>query len=125
MEEQRKIVEGADALLNLAGITTYNTRKRTSPYDDVHNAKQQCAESVAPYRPRLVRKDKNVAVSSKASISSSGTSQPLTTGGLANNKTGGPGKGGLGENKKAPKSRTTNPSHRRLRKKLEKKRIRV
>lgn len=27
-EEQRKIVEGADALLNLAGIRTYNTRKR-------------------------------------------------------------------------------------------------
>lgn len=41
MEEQRKIAEGADALLNLAGITT---GQASSP-----NAK-------TPFRPRMLRK---------------------------------------------------------------------
>lgn len=45
VEEQRKIAEGADALLNLAGITTLNSLPATP-------LKRQNA----PFRPRLLRK---------------------------------------------------------------------
>lgn len=69
IEEQRKIVEGADALLNLAGITTYNTRKRSlSTSEEQQRNVRQCTEQPS-YRPRLLRKEKNSKVNCKESIS--------------------------------------------------------
>lgn len=98
MEEQRKIVEGADALLNLAGITTYNTRKRSLSISDEqhqqqiliqhqqqqqqqhhhhhhHNQPQEQRELQQQqqrqqplYRPRLLRKEKITKVNCKESI---------------------------------------------------------
>lgn len=70
MEEQRKIVEGADALLNLAGITTYNTRKRSLTLDEQRNVKQQCVEAMPGHRARLQRKEKAASVNCKESINS-------------------------------------------------------
>lgn len=71
MEEQRKIVEGADALLNLAGITTYNTRKRSLSCSEEQQQQQRntkhCPEQ-SSYRPRLLRKEKTSKVNCKESI---------------------------------------------------------
>lgn len=69
IEEQRKIVEGADALLNLAGITTCNMRKRSSSIDEQRNLKQQCVEPMPTLRSRSLRKEKATSVNFKESIS--------------------------------------------------------
>lgn len=65
VEEQRKIVEGADALLNLAGIKTptQNAKKRAASSAVVgdeqrpRNAKQSCHEPF-PGRPQVARRDR-------------------------------------------------------------------
>lgn len=44
-EERRKIVEGADALLNLAGITTRRLRKRSSSVECI-DAKRECTDTL-------------------------------------------------------------------------------
>lgn len=44
-EERRKIVEGADALLNLAGITTRRLRKRSSSLECI-DAKRECTDTL-------------------------------------------------------------------------------
>ena len=49
IEEQRKIAEGADALLNLAGIAT-NLREEPSPQLQITKKPN------TPFRPRLLRK---------------------------------------------------------------------
>lgn len=50
IEEQRKIAEGADALLNLAGITTH---LRQAPVPQLPVTKKL---PNTPFRPRLLRK---------------------------------------------------------------------
>lgn len=44
-EERRKIVEGADALLNLAGINTRRLRKRSSSVECI-DAKRECTDTL-------------------------------------------------------------------------------
>lgn len=44
-EERRRIVEGADALLNLAGITTRRLRKRSSSVECI-DVKRECTETL-------------------------------------------------------------------------------
>lgn len=82
MEEQRKIVEGADALLNLAGIktTAHNTKKRVASSilgdEQRHrNAKRSCTEQSSLCGPLVVRKDGfSTDVNSRKSITFANTS---------------------------------------------------
>lgn len=62
VEEQRKIAEGADALLNLAGITTNNSNhhlngNKRSKNGFIPSKKLKMNEEPnEPFRPRLLRK---------------------------------------------------------------------
>lgn len=76
IEEQRKIVEGADALLNLAGIrtTAHNTRKRVAS-SVLDNEQRLHNEQSSLYKPLVVRKDGfSTGVNSRKSINFTDTS---------------------------------------------------
>lgn len=128
MEEQRKIVEGADALLNLAGIktTAHNTRKRvaSSEFDAEQrprNAKHSCQEQSMLYKPLVVRKDGfSSDVNSRKSITytdmSAYSNSPNNDGNISN------GHEPTNVHRIRPRSRATAVKNQTQRKKFEKKR---
>lgn len=137
IEEQRKIVEGADALLNLAGITTCNMRKRSSTIYEQRNLKQQCVEPMPTLRSKSLRKEKATSVNFKESISMHNHLNQMyedenldSENNNDNNDDSDSTKCSFNnriiENKsRTLKSRTTVTSSRRLRKKIEKKRFKM
>ncbi|XP_065210217.1 forkhead box protein N3-like isoform X2 [Planococcus citri] len=130
-EEQRKIVEGADALLNLAGITTtssYNMRKRSlSSSEDQQRSVKHCPEQTS-YRPRLLRKEKTSKVNCKESISTETyeTSNEVTNYyTISKSSSNENGDSAETDKSKFQNSRTAVTNGRKPRKKLEKKKARM
>lgn len=124
MEERRKIVEGADALLNLAGITTYNTRKRSMSVVEEQqlNAKLPAMESSTEFEQRLkpAHKEKSsmklyddVDRDEDANDSSDASSKRSSNVNSHEERT------------RTQKNRVTVASNRRLRRKVDKKRFKV
>lgn len=130
-EEQRKIVEGADALLNLAGITTtssYNMRKRSlSSSEDQQRPVKHCPEQTS-YRPRLLRKEKSsLKVNCKESISTDNenTNEVTNYYNVVKSNSNENGDTAEADKSKFQNSRTAVTNGRRPRKKLEKKKAKM
>lgn len=130
MEERRKIVEGADALLNLAGIATYSTRKRpVMEEEELTNTKQSCVESSAECERRLkttTRKEKTLAGDYNACddailLGEEDAGESTDT----NNKRSYIYVSSYEERTRAQKNRAIVGSNRRLRRKIEKKRFKL
>ena len=127
MEERRKIVEGADALLNLAGIITYNTRKRSLSLLDEQQPimKQPRSESSTEFEERLRPTRKERTTADGYCVYDTNEREEDADDGSDSNSKRSPNVNSHEERPRTQKNRATTTSNRRLRRKIEKKRFKL